>query len=485
MKRGKSMKKKIGVFSLAVLLVLSVTLAGCSASPATKVKLSPDDPVSLEVWHYYNGPQKEAFDEMVAEFNDTVGMEKGITVEAFNKGNVNELTDAVLASANKKVGADEVPDIFAGYADTAYQVDKLGMVASLDNYLTKKEIEEYIPSYIEEGRFDSEENLKIFPFAKSMEVMMINKTDWDKFASATGASLDSLNTIEGLTDTAKKYYDWSGGKAFFNRDAMANYMIIGSKQLGVEIFEVKNGEVTFNLDKDVMRKLWDNYYVPFINGYFASYGRFASDDAKTGDIIALVGSSSGATYYPTKVTVSDTESYPIETVVMQAPEFKDGKKVAVQQGAGMVVVKSDERKEYASTVFLKWLTDAKRNIDFSITSGYLPVKKEANTREMLETAVEEAGDNAISDNLAKTLPIAVDITNNNELYTNKAFEGGTNARNILEASMKKKAAADAEAVKAAVASGTAKEAAIAAYNTDENFNQWYEKLKKELDETQK
>lgn len=479
------MKKKIGIFSLAVLLVLSVTLAGCSASPATKVKLSPDDPVSLEVWHYYNGPQKEAFDEMVAEFNDTVGMEKGVTVEAFNKGNVNELTDAVLASANKKVGADEVPDIFAGYADTAYQVDKLGMVASLDNYLTKKEIEEYIPSYIEEGRFDSEENLKIFPFAKSMEVMMINKTDWDKFASATGASLDSLNTIEGLTETAKKYYDWSGGKAFFNRDAMANYMIIGSKQLGVEIFEVKNGEVTFNLDKDVMHKLWDNYYVPFINGYFASYGRFASDDAKTGDIIALVGSSSGATYYPTKVTVSDTESYPIETVVMPAPEFKDGEKVAVQQGAGMVVIKSDERKEYAATVFLKWLTDAKRNIDFSITSGYLPVKKEANTRDMLETAVQEAGDNAISDNLAKTLPVAVDITNNNELYTNKAFEGGTNARNILEASMKKKAAADAAAVKAAVASGTSKEAAVAAYNTDENFNQWYEKLKKELEETQK
>lgn len=422
---------------------------------------------------------------MVAEFNDTVGMEKGITVEAFNKGNVNELTDAVLASANKKVGADEVPDIFAGYADTAYQVDKLGMVASLDNYLTKKEIEEYIPSYIEEGRFDSEENLKIFPFAKSMEVMMINKTDWDKFASATGASLDSLNTIEGLTETAKKYYDWSGGKAFFNRDAMANYMIIGSKQLGVEIFEVKNGEVTFNLDKNVMRKLWDNYYVPFINGYFASYGRFASDDAKTGDIVALVGSSSGATYYPSKVTVSDTDSYPIETVVMQAPEFKDGEKVAVQQGAGMVVVKSDERKEYASTVFLKWLTEAKRNIDFSITSGYLPVKKEANTREMLETAMKEAGGNAISDNLAKTLPVAVDITNNNELYTNKAFEGGTNARNILEASMKKKAIADAEAVKAAVASGTAKEAAVAAYNTDENFNQWYEKLKKELEETQK
>ena len=33
--------------------------------------------------------------------------------------------------------------------------------------------------------------------------------------------------------------------------------------------------------------------------------------------------------------------------------------------------------------------------------------------------------------------------------------------------------------------GIPKEAAIAAYNTDENFNQWYENLKKELEETQK
>ncbi len=41
-------------------------------------------------------------------------------------------------------------------------------------------------------------------------------------------------------------------------------------------------------------KLWDNFYVPYINGYFASYGKFRSDDAKTGDILALVGSSSGA-----------------------------------------------------------------------------------------------------------------------------------------------------------------------------------------------
>ena len=50
-----------------------------------------------------------------------------------------------------------------------------------------------------------------------------------------------LETVEGLVDTAEKYYNWTDeqteepddGKAFFGRDAMANYMFVGAKQLGV------------------------------------------------------------------------------------------------------------------------------------------------------------------------------------------------------------------------------------------------------------
>ena len=32
---------------------------------------------------------------------------------------------------------------------------------------------------------------------------MLNKTDWDKFAQATGAETDDLATIEGVTATAE------------------------------------------------------------------------------------------------------------------------------------------------------------------------------------------------------------------------------------------------------------------------------------------
>ena len=37
-----------------------------------------------------------------------------------------------MDAANKKVGAEDIPDIFAAYADTAYVVNQLGLVAELD-----------------------------------------------------------------------------------------------------------------------------------------------------------------------------------------------------------------------------------------------------------------------------------------------------------------------------------------------------------------
>lgn len=79
-----------------------------------------------------------------------------------------------------------------------------------------------------EGRIGEDGSLKIFPIAKSTELMMLNKTDWDRFAEAAGASLDELNTLEGVTKVAREYYEWTDsltpqpndGKAFFGRDAM-------------------------------------------------------------------------------------------------------------------------------------------------------------------------------------------------------------------------------------------------------------------------
>ncbi|MFQ9073634.1 MAG: hypothetical protein ACLR43_13680 [Faecalibacillus faecis] len=78
---------------------------------------------------------------------------------------------------------------------------------------------------------------------------------------------------------------------------MANYILAGSMQLGHEIFKVKDGKMKLDYNEKVARKLWDNYYIPYIKGYFTSSGVFRTDDIKTGNIIGYVGSSSSATYF--------------------------------------------------------------------------------------------------------------------------------------------------------------------------------------------
>lgn len=486
------MKKFLSAALCCTVLSTSVLFGGCAAD-SKAVKLDQKNPVTISIWHYYNGPQKTAFDSLITEFNETVGMEQGIIAEGFNQGNVTQLTDSILASAENKVGTDPIPNIFAAYADTAYQIDKKGLVANLVDYLTEEEIKEYIPSYIQEGDLNGDGSLKIFPTAKSTEIFMLNQTDWEPFAAATGAKTEDLSTIEGLVKVSEAYYNWTDsltpdvkedGKAFFGRDAMANYFIIGCKQLGTEIFSVKDGKVTFQVDEAVMRTLWNNYYVPYLNGYFAANGQFRSEDAKIGDILALVGSTTSATYFPKEVFLGDKESYPIETLVLPAPKFAQGKNVTVQQGAGMVVTKATPQKEYASTIFLKWFTEAERNLGFSILSGYLPVKTEANDLQKLTTALKAQE----SDNgglLLQTFEAALKSVNSDELYTNRAFEGGTSARAVLENSMQTLAKQDREAVLELIAGGETRENAVAKYNSDEHYKAWLAQFQQELSDTQK
>lgn len=322
--------KRVVCLLCAAALVLS--LAACGGQKKVPV-------TNITVWNYYNGDQLDSFNKLVATFNDTVGKEKHIHVEGDSQGTVADLETDVMDAAEGKVGASAMPNIFAAYADTAYAVDQMGLLVDLNDYLTEEEKAAFVEDYVTEGDFDGTGSMKIFPVAKSTELMFINDTDWQEFAAATGVSYDDLSTVEGLVATAEKYYNWTDaqtaepddGKALFGRDAMANYILIGAQQLGDTIFEVENGKMTLHFDHDVAHKLWDNYYVPFVKGYFAASGRFRSDDVKTGNVLGYVGSNSSATFFPSQVMVSDTETRDIEMKVLPSPKFEGGEDVAVQQ----------------------------------------------------------------------------------------------------------------------------------------------------------
>ena len=468
-------------------LGLSVSLFGCSASDSSESSqadlINKDEPVTIKIWHYYNGVQQVNFDKSVEEFNQTVGRDEGIIVEAYSKGSISELGDSVIASVKKSAGAEKPPDIFTAYAETAYTIDQLEGLADIGKYFTEEELSKYIDAYIDEGRFSGDGSLKIFPTAKSTEVMVLNITDWQEFAESEGLTTENLKTWEGVAQAAEKYYTYTDaltpdiendGKAFFGRDSVANYMIVGAKQLGAEFVSLdETGKPVLQVDENAVRKLWDNYYVPYVKGYYTMQGRYRSDDVKLGKSIAIICSTTGTAYYPTEVTIDDDYIYPIENLVLSVPNFENTEPYAVQQGAGMSVISSDEQKEYACAVFLKWFTEEDQNIAFSINSGYLPVKKSANDFQKV-SAINQDSENAANEITLRSLELAIDEVNQYSFYTMKPFETAAETRDYLGDYIQTTAEeAYAEALEK-MQNGGDREEILTSYTDDAAFQIWFD-----------
>jgi len=472
---------KVIALGMAAILCLAGT-TGCSPKAVT-VKLDPKNPTTVTIWHYYSGSVMNAFNELIREFNDTVGVAEGIIVEGESYGSIGELRNAALDSAKGTIGSKELPNIFAAYADLAVSLEEYDVLTDLSTYLTEDDINEYISSYWEEGRVGANDTLRIFPIAKSTEVLLLNETDWAPFAAMTGATYADLATMEGIVTVAKAYYNYTDaqtpdvpndGMAFWGRDSMSNLFVIGCKQLGVEIFSAQAGEAVIDVNKDAIRRIWDNYYIPYIHGYFSAQGQFRSEGVRVGEILAYVGSTASAGYFPTEVTKADG-TYAVESTVLPAPVFDGGTNVMVQQGAGMVVSKATDKEEYASIVFLKWATDMEPNTLFAARSGYMPVKRAANDITQFMSIIE--GHDVATDDIAfKTLEAVFDTIQQSETYTPKAFDGATEARSVLDRSLAAIASANRDAVLAALAEGQSLDEAAAPFSTDKVFDTWFDEF---------
>lgn len=476
------MKRKKKQWLMGVWFLLLLALAGCTLYGASG-EIAPD-PQVITLWHYYNGVQKEAFDHRVAHYNQTRGREKGIVVEASSQGGVNELSEALLDAIEGRPGSMTPPDLCAAYADTALPIYEKGLLVNMKPYLSQENLDQLVPSFLEEGQFEGEESLFLYPVAKSTEVLMLNKTDWETFTQATGAKEEALQSWEGVRETAAAYYEWTletqgEGRAFFGLDSMANYLLIGSMQLETEMFHVKKGQVTLHLEEAVLRRLWEAYVPSFVQGHYTEKGFFRSDDARTGEVVAYIGSTSGSTYFPQNVSRPDGSHYSVEGKVLPLPVFNGGQRVAVQQGAGFLLVASEETRHQKALDFLSWFSRPEQNLTYALESGYLPVTREGIRKETLVQALESVG---MSETLsAQVLETAAQMVEESRLYTNKPFQNGSQARKILNGSIKEWSQNGRQLYLASIQKGRPAGQALEEAAGEQVFQKWRLYLTEELE----
>lgn len=356
---------------LLFFLIFSFTfmLIGCGNNTA---KLDPQNPVTLTMWHVYGSQTKSPLNDAIQSFNETEGKKQGVIVKVVSVSNSAAIDKSLISSAKKEPGSVPLPDLFTAYPRIMDKLDNKQLL-SWNKYLTKQELENYRPEFLQEGYRDQE--LFMLPIAKSTELLIINETLMQRFLATQSVELKALEDFETLFKLCQAYYSYSNGQNLFQINDFYHYFLTNMAALGDSY--IKDGKPNFA--SPAFQRIYKPMAEAAIVGGLCMDKGYASDRWKTGEIVCNVGSTAGILYLRDYVTYKNNQKESISTTFLPYPTFKEAKdkRVLIQRGTGLFAIKhEEERKNIAAAVFGKWIGETKHNLDFVTHAGYLPVSKE-------------------------------------------------------------------------------------------------------------
>ena len=463
-----------------LICVISLQIVGFNACRQSSLSdLAPKQPVTIDFWHYYQDEKSDQLEQLVDTFNQSVGKEKQIVVQISSQGSIDQLSEQLLTMVDSGRAAD-LPDLFSAYPDLATDLHKRTAIADINQYMSEADLEVFPESYLDEGKICRDQKIFLLPLAKASEVVALNDTVWQAFTTEYPRFVHSEKTFsswEQILAAAQAYHHWSDGEALMGFDSLANFIIIGNRQLGVDLFEYQPNGGKIILDREAMRQIWSVYYGGTVTGYFGAWQTFRSEDLAEGSLAAAVISTSAGHYLPQEVSIGQLEPQPVDFKILPYPVFAEGEPYSVHQGAGLAISRSDSDHEIAAAVFLQWLTRPEQNIAFSIDSGYLPVTKPALQSQLLRGQLEKMAAEPSEEQLNMIcLNTFLEQMETHQLYAPQAFSGSFAARKIISQSLADFTAEARTRYLYDLESGESADRLYDRYVNDAVFEQWYSEL---------
>ena len=352
------------IFSILLIFIISAyCLSGCKRSGLDK-----NNPVTLSLWHVYGEQSDSPMNRLVDEFNETVGMKKGIIVNVTAMSNASKIGEKLLDAHNKIPGSAEMPDLFFAHKSNALE---LGTDNLLDwnEYFSEKELSAYVPEFLEDGTADG--RLSVFPVSKSTHLLFIAGSQFERFSADTGVTYESLSDWNGFFDAAAKFYDWSGGKPFCAFDYPLRAVELAAAENGAANIFADDG--FYNPSNEIFKQTFIKFADSFAKGHIMLSNLYSNTQVMTGEVAAGIGSSAAILYYNDTVTYEDGTSEPMNLEILPLPAENGKKSYITQAGVGLCAYKTSVQKAEAAVTFAKWLTEPDRNLDFVCQTGYMPV----------------------------------------------------------------------------------------------------------------
>ena len=362
-------KKIISLFIvIATTLLMPFTFFACNNNSTL---LDPKKPTTLTMWHVYGEQVDSPMNDFIEQFNTTVGREKGIIINVTLMSNASQIGKKLKDAQTDKAGSKEMPDLFFCHSSDARSLGADNLLNWKD-YFSPSELNDFVPDFLSDGTVD--DKLSVFPVSKSTYMLFIAGGVFDRFAAEKKVSLSNLRTWKGFFDVAEKYYEWSGGKPFCAIDFLIRL---------VELCVISDGENIsykdgwYDVNNPSLIKAYDMFATSIAKGHIVVSDLYSNTQVMTGQTCAGIGSSASVLYYNDEITYPDNTSEPMNLRVLPMPQQTGKQKVATQAGVGLCAYKTTDVKAEASTVFAKWFTEERRNVDFVLSTGYMPVRKGA------------------------------------------------------------------------------------------------------------
>ena len=357
---------------MIVLLLSALFLTACLSGCAGSTTLSPKSPVTLSLWHVYGEQADSPMNRLVEEFNATKGRETGIVITVTNMTSSSAIPTQLQDALAKKPGALEAPDLFSCHTTVAVM---LGAENLLDwkTQFSAEDLANYVPEFLADGTMN--DRLAVFPVSKSTYALFLNGSQFARFSADTGVSYDDLATWDGFFDAAAKYYQWSGGKPFCSLDYLIRHVELDVLARGMELRYTDDG--WYAQDSQALRDSWMMFAEPLAQGHIEVSDQYFSTQITTGVSLAGIGSTASIGYINEEVTYPDNSSEPTNLMVLPLPRSGDGQQYMPQTGVGLAAFATTAQKAEAAGVFVRWLTEAQRNLDFVVQTGYMPVNNDA------------------------------------------------------------------------------------------------------------
>jgi len=414
------MKKRFKRTSNLIIGLTAIFSAALISSCGTS---SSSDEITIHFWHTFGQDIQQSVTSKINAFEDLIYKNEGVKVSISldYQGGYDDIKTKVLrgfSSGDTPTIAVAYPDHVAEYlSNESYDEE---YVVNLDNLINDSEvgfssesylnpdgygIDDFVPSFLEEGQSYLKSGTYSLPLMKSTEVMFYDEDNVNKLIGAYDSTI--YNKAEFMqTLTWDKFMDLlkfaktnltnygSNLQVPLIYDSDSNLFITDSYQNNYDYLSVKNDKSSCDFNNNNSKAMVQKLKEYYDQGLFITKGtnnnEYGSNKFVASECLFSIGSSGGAGY-------NDPGSASFNVGICKVPSFNKDNSYYVSQGPTLTLLNSHGvntetnalRVKYAWK-FLKYLTNTDSSASICLDSnGYIPVRESSFKTEEYQAYLKE------------------------------------------------------------------------------------------------